>query len=91
MYYSDDKNIQIALIKSSKIYNDQQLPISERKSRSKTKMGVKTFGQTAEGHHSGLQRGFRPQHHGKEACRMCALESGSEGQDEEDRLFKTGR
>lgn len=54
-------------------------------------MGVKTFGQTAERHHTGLQRGLRPQHHGKKACRMCPLESGSKGQDEEDRLFKTGR
>lgn len=87
----NDDNMEMSYIKPWKTNNNQLLTIPERKSRSKTKMGVKTSGQAPERHHSGLQRGLRPQHHGKEARRVRALESRSEGQDEEDRLFKTGR
>lgn len=53
-------------------------------------MGVAAAGETPQGHHAGLSRGLRAQHHGEEARRLRALQPRPEGEDEEDRLLAAG-
>lgn len=53
-------------------------------------MGVTAARETTEGHHAGLQRRLRAQHHGQAASGMRAEQSGSEGQDATDRLPPPG-
>lgn len=64
--------------------------ISERESRSETKMGVTSAGQAAQGYHARLSRRFRAQHHWQATSGLRPVQPGPEGQNEEDRLPPAG-
>ena len=53
------------------------------KARGETEVGVAAAGQAEERHRSGVQGGLCPVHHGQEAGHVRAVQSGSEGKDEE--------
>jgi len=54
-------------------------------------MGVPAAGQAAEGHHAGMPRGLRVEHHRQEAGHVRALQSRPEGQNAAHRLSPTSR
>ena len=63
----------------------------ERETGSETKVGLAAAGQTAQGHHARVSRGFRAEHHRQEAGHVRPLQSGSEGQNAAHRLPPPGR
>jgi len=65
--------------------------VSEREGGSKAEVGVPPSGQTSEGHHAGVPRRLRDEHHGKEAGHVRAQQPGPKGKDAPDRLPQAGR
>ena len=45
---------------------------AERETGDQAEMGIAVAGQTAEGHHPGVQGGLRAEHHGQAAASLCA-------------------
>ena len=52
-------------------------------------MGFAPIGQTTQGHHTGMSRRFRAEHHGQKTGHVRPIQSGSEGQNEAHRLSAT--
>lgn len=53
-------------------------------------MGIAITGEAAQGHHTGLSRGLRAQHHRQAAGGVRAVQPRPEGEDAQDRLLEAG-